>query len=53
MEKKSIDSNTDTSKEEQEIDLIVYKLYGLTYDEVKVVDSETSITEEEYEAMDD
>lgn len=53
MEKKSIDSNTDTSKEEQEIDLIVYKLYGLTYDEVKVVDSDTSITEEEYEAMDD
>lgn len=28
---------------------MVYKLYGLTYDEVKVVDPETTITEEEYE----
>ncbi len=29
--------------------LIVYKLYQLTYEEVKIVDPETSITEEEYE----
>ena len=28
---------------------MVYKLYGLTYDEVMVVDPETTITEEEYE----
>ena len=34
---------------ERAIDLMVYKLYGLTYDEVKVVDPETTITEEEYE----
>lgn len=36
-------------KEINEMNLMVYKLYGLTYDEVKVVDPETTITEEEYE----
>ena len=33
-----------------EIDLHVYKLYGLTYDEVLIVDPETPITREEYES---
>ena len=42
--------NTDTSLEEQEIDYLVYKLYDLTYDEVKIVDPETPLTREEYEA---
>lgn len=32
-----------------EIDLHVYKLYGLTYDEVLIVDPETAIKREEYE----
>ena len=32
-----------------EIDLRVYKLYGLTYDEVLIVDPETAISREEYE----
>ena len=35
--------------EENEIDYIVYHLYGLTYDEVLIVDPETPITREEYE----
>jgi len=35
---------------ESEIDSLVYQLYGLTYDEVLVVDPDTSITREEYEA---
>lgn len=35
---------------ESEIDLLVYQLYGLTYDEVLIVDPETPITREEYEA---
>ena len=46
---KHADPTADTSKEERTLDLMVYKLYGLTYDEVKVVDPETTITEEEYE----
>ena len=39
----------DTSTLESEIDLLVYHLYGLTYDEVLIVDPETPITREEYE----
>jgi len=34
---------------EQQIDLMVYHLYGLTYDEVLIVDPKTPITREEYE----
>ncbi len=43
------DSQSDISSYEREIDLIVYKLYGLEYSEVLIIDSETSITKEEYE----
>jgi hypothetical protein len=39
----------DTSAWEEEIDFIVYKLYGLNYDEVLVVDPETPISKEEYD----
>lgn len=46
---KRIDPNTDTSLEECQIDLLVYHLYGLTYDEVLNVDPQTPITREEYE----
>ncbi|MFK1729757.1 hypothetical protein ACIXBU_12585 [Bacteroides fragilis] len=44
---------SDTTIDEQEIDLLVYKLYDLTYDEVLIVDPQTPITREEYEAVDD
>ena len=40
---------SDTSNLEKQIDLFVYQLYGLTYDEVLIVDPETPITREEYE----
>lgn len=40
----------DTSLLEQQIDHIVYHLYGLTYDEVLIVDPETPITRNEYES---
>lgn len=33
---------------DNEIDLMVYKLYDLTYDEVLIVDPETSISREVY-----
>ena len=46
--KKNIPS-ADTSALESEIDFLVYQLYGLTYDEVLIVDPETPITKEEYE----
>ena len=39
----------DTKTDEQQIDLIVYHLYGLTYDEVLIVDPETPITRKEYD----
>ena len=39
-----------TTAIEAEIDRLVYQLYGLTYDEVLIVDPETPITREEYEA---
>ena len=38
----------DTSNIETNIDLIVYKLYNLTYEELLIVDPETPITREEY-----
>ena len=40
-------ANTETL--EKHIDLLVYKLYGLSYDEVLVVDKDIKITKEEYE----
>jgi hypothetical protein len=38
----------DTSDLEAKIDVMVYKLYDLTFDEVKIVDPEFSMSEEEY-----
>ena len=39
----------DLSNLEIELDKIVYHLYNLTYDEVLIIDPQTSITREEYE----
>ena len=39
----------DTSYLEKRANILVYHLYGLTYDEVLIVDPETPITKEEYE----
>jgi translation initiation factor IF-2 len=41
----------DTIALEQEIDNLVYKLYELTYEEVKVIDPEFGLTKKEYEAI--
>lgn len=41
----------DTTSLEQEIDNLVYKLYELTYDEVKVIDPEFSLSKSEYDAI--
>lgn len=47
---KKENSAIDTTETESKIDYLVYQLYGLTYDEVLVVDPETPIIREEYEA---
>ena len=46
IKRESISNNV--SYIEKQIDLLVYHLYGLTYDEVLIVDPETPITKEEY-----
>lgn len=43
------DSFADISYLEKQANILVYHLYGLTYDEVLIVDPETPITREEYE----
>lgn len=43
-------SIAETSALENQIDFLVYHLYGLTYDEVLIVDPDTPISREEYEA---
>lgn len=40
--------NIDTSMEENEIDSLVYHLYGLTYDEVEIIDPEIQIKRDTY-----
>lgn len=50
-EEKRKDFSADTSAIEFEIDLLVYHLYGLNYDEVLIVDPETPITREKYDSI--
>ena len=49
VETKKRDNQLDVSNYLSQIDNIIYKLYGLTYDEILVVDPYTLITREEYE----
>jgi len=42
-------NGTSTAEYEQEIDRIVYHLYGLTYDEVLIIEPTPPFTQEEYE----
>lgn len=46
---KADDNDADVSRLEDSIDILVYHLYDLTYDEVLIIDPETSITRDEYE----
>ncbi len=50
LSKKKNCATVDTTALESEIDRLVYQLYGLSYDEVLIVDPETTITREEYES---
>lgn len=51
LEMKAANQDADTSTLEDVIDRMVYQLYGLTYDEVLIVDPETPITREKYESQ--
>jgi adenine-specific DNA-methyltransferase len=51
LEKK--EKNLDTTTEEREIDMMVYKLYGLTYEEVKVIEPDFAMSREEYEKFEE
>lgn len=44
-------NQNETTKLESTIDNLVYKLYELTYEEVKVIDPEFSLSKKEYEAI--
>lgn len=48
-ERKGKDVKANTFEQETLIDIAVFHLYGLSYDEVLVVDPDTPITREEYE----
>ncbi len=41
----------DTTELENQIDIIVYKLYSLSYKEVKIIDPEFEMTEKAFEAF--
>jgi DNA-binding transcriptional regulator GbsR (MarR family) len=45
---KKVNPESDTTALEQQIDNMVYKLYQLTYQEVKIIDPEFALTEQEY-----
>lgn len=49
LEAKKSDPHADTTALENKIDFMVYKLYGLTYNEVLTIDPKTSITQQQYE----
>ena len=42
-------SSLDTTILESEVNVLVYHLYGLTYDEICIIDPEAAITRDEYE----
>ncbi len=48
---KKANPKSDTAEFEQEIDLMVYALYGLTYEEVMIVEPEFALSREEYERL--
>lgn len=44
-------ANHDTTALEKEIDVLVYKLYELTYEEVKIIDKDFWLSKEEFEKV--
>lgn len=50
LSKNNIDNNL-VADFDRQIDLIVYKTYNLTYDEVKIIDLDFPFSEQEYEKI--
>src|SRR5690554_1454265 len=48
IKSKEKNENFESTSLEKEIDVLVYRLYGLTYEEVKIVDEDFWMSEEEY-----
>ena len=48
---KAGNTKADTSVFEKQLDEMVYKLYELTYEEVKVIDSDFWLSDEEYSIL--
>ena len=44
------EKNEDTKMEENEIDVLVYNLYDLSWDEVKIIDPEFTLSKKDYDA---
>ena len=51
LEKKAENTSADITDLEKEIDLVVYHLYGLGYEDVCIIDPETPFSREEYEGF--
>ena len=51
IEQKRLNTVFDASVLERDIDNIVYHLYGLTYDEVLIIDPQTPITLYQYKSF--
>ena len=49
LTQKETDPEADTTELEHQIDVLVYKLYNLTWEEVQVVDPEFGMSKEEYD----
>ena len=48
---KKVNFNADTNDLEQKIDIMVYKIYELSFDEVKILDPDFLLSEAEYDAI--
>ena len=51
IERKSANANASIQDVENQIDIIVYHLYDLTYDEVLIVDPQPQLSREKYESF--
>jgi hypothetical protein len=49
--RREADPKADTSALERQIDNLVYRLYNLTYEEVKVIEPKFPLSKDEYEGI--